>query len=619
MNHISPRQPYPPSKNRIARVLESKRSLRRTVTLGLVVILVLVTVGTVLAQTLPETQPNASAGMAVFSDRCANCHGPQGMGDGELAANLPSPPASLASSDFIRAAVPNDMFNTITNGRLDAGMPPFGPSSTNPLEDQDRWHAIAAIFSLATPVESIIQGQTVYEENCQACHGETGLGDGPEAAGLDTPPGDLSSMEYWFSRSNQDVFDSLSGNEISAHTYELSEDDIWAAVDFIRTFSYGYLDIQALFRPLETATISGQVTNGTTGETLTGDSEVIAQLRGFTADLDITLDLTTTVGTDGRFRFDLTDVSPEWFFRIGIDYQDIEFGSDFGQVSFVEPEIELPVTVYEQASDPAAISVNPLHMVVVIGDGVVEVSELYVVSNNDQTVFVGEEGNVALGTFEFNLPPDAQQPTFQRGFGSLDSFLPANEVIATDNGWADTLPIRPGTGTLNMLVSYMLPYEDEATLSHVLNYDTANINLVIPDAGIEVGSADGWVSGGQQAMGETAVSTYSQSGLPAGSTLNLSLSGEPSAATSTGNVLSRNNAAELLIGAGVIFIAVAVAVFVVRQWRSEPYEEMDADELIQALADLDDDYEAGLIDEAEYLRERDELKAELLALWQETA
>src|SRR5688572_18135064 len=35
-------------------------------------------------------------------------------------------------------------------------------------------------------------GQGVYAANCATCHGETGLGDGPAAVGLEPPPADLS-------------------------------------------------------------------------------------------------------------------------------------------------------------------------------------------------------------------------------------------------------------------------------------------------------------------------------------------------------------------------------------------------------------------------------------------
>lgn len=35
-------------------------------------------------------------------------------------------------------------------------------------------------------------GLAVYSANCATCHGETGLGDGPAAVGLEPPPADLS-------------------------------------------------------------------------------------------------------------------------------------------------------------------------------------------------------------------------------------------------------------------------------------------------------------------------------------------------------------------------------------------------------------------------------------------
>ena len=39
--------------------------------------------------------------------------------------------------------------------------------------------------------ESLRIGARVYEDTCQACHGETGLGDGPAGLALDPPPGNL--------------------------------------------------------------------------------------------------------------------------------------------------------------------------------------------------------------------------------------------------------------------------------------------------------------------------------------------------------------------------------------------------------------------------------------------
>ncbi len=567
---------------------------------------------------VPSEPPIAAAGLNTHSERCANCHGPRGLGDGELAEGLPNPPAAHASLAYLRTATPSDMFDTITNGSVPQGMPPFGPESSNPLTEEQRWAVIAAIYSLGTPIESVGDGRDIYLENCLACHGEEGAGDGPDAQDLDADPGDLTSLAYWSTTSNQAIFDMLSGDQIAAHeplaAADLAEDDLWSVVDYMRTFSYEYTDALAEFRPLETATIRGAVVNGTTGEPLSGDYS--PRLRAFTQGLDVTLDMTTTLDADGLYTFDLTDVPQEWFYRVGVTYDDVEFGSDFGQLSFDVTELDMPVTVYDSTNDPAGLNIQQLHLIFTFGEDVVQVSELYQVNNNGDTVFIGEAGDASQGTFEMSLPDGATNIAFQRGFGSVDSFIPAQEVIVTEAGFADTLPLRPGPGSLTMLATYDLPYDDELTLSHPLFYATDRVNLVLPDVGVELADTSGWVEGGQTTMEAGTISTYGQSDLPAGSELTLALEGRARAASSATAGPLRDNTAELLIGAGAAVLVIGIAAIAVRRWRLEPDQELDQDDLLQALADLDDDYEAGEIAERDYQRERAALKAELAAIWQ---
>ncbi|MCP4428674.1 MAG: c-type cytochrome, partial [Chloroflexi bacterium] len=110
---------------------------------------------------LPQAPPNAEIGLTIFADRCANCHGPTGNGDGELAADLPKPPRQLSDPEFLQTAVPATLFNHITDGIIDAGMPPFGPSSSNPINDENRWDLVAAVYSLGTSEEAVGMGQAV--------------------------------------------------------------------------------------------------------------------------------------------------------------------------------------------------------------------------------------------------------------------------------------------------------------------------------------------------------------------------------------------------------------------------------------------------------------------------
>ncbi len=581
---------------------------------------------------LPLTPPSAANGLVVFADRCANCHGPTGGGDGELSAQLPKAPAHLNDPVFREMAVPGNLFDTITNGILESGMPPFGPASSNPLDEATRWDLVAAVYSFSTPADSIGMGQAVYETNCAACHGETGLGDGPdaasEAAGLD-----LTRLDYWFSRGNDMVLADLSGSAIAEHTYDLSEAELVAVVDYGRTFSYEYAAPPAPPAAIEGAVITGIVNNGTTGDTISGGE---AMLRAFTTSFEETLSLTTTVGVDGRFQFDLPEIQPDWVFLAGYNYNDLSFSSNAGQVSNAGLPLELPITVFDTTTDPGVITYEQVHLIMEFQSAnLLQVSELYVINNGGTAVFVGESGNPDQGTIHFSLPDGAESPVFERTLGSIDSTIPATEVIETGDGWADTLPLQPGTGGLNLIISYLLPYKDGMTLSHALPYVTNRANVILPDAGVTLTGSE-WEFQGASDMGTTSFLSYAHANLPAGSTLSLTLSGDPTQTAGVGSnaVIPRNNTTELIIGGGILLIAIAAAVFVYRSWQTTPaydddyeyedkieYEEEDTEDdevnqLLQAIADLDDTYEKGGLDEADYTSKRAQLKADLKALWQ---
>ncbi len=51
--------------------------------------------------------------------------------------------------------------------------------------------AAAVLAACATEVET---GRSNYDSLCAGCHGPTGKGDGPSAAGLNPPPADLSQI-----------------------------------------------------------------------------------------------------------------------------------------------------------------------------------------------------------------------------------------------------------------------------------------------------------------------------------------------------------------------------------------------------------------------------------------
>ena len=85
--------------------------------------------------------------------------------------------------------------------------------------------------------ESLQAGAATYVQACQACHGETGLGDGPGGAGLVPPPADL--LVHVPLHGDADLFrfirDGIPDTAMVAQRDILTEYQIWHVVNYIRT------------------------------------------------------------------------------------------------------------------------------------------------------------------------------------------------------------------------------------------------------------------------------------------------------------------------------------------------------------------------------------------------
>ena len=583
-----------------------------------------------------QTPPDAVAGFEVYYEiGCDGCHGAGGAGDGEGIGQLPVAPPNFTDPDYRKTAVPRELFDAITNGNMESLMPPFGPTSPMAIEEDGRWDLVASVYSFATPNEAVANGQAVYEEACAACHGETGAGDGPEAADFDPAPTNLADPAYWVDLSNEMVFASLESSAqesdaIDGHEYSLSDDVLWDAVDYARTFSYRYFNPNAPAEPIQAALISGQVSNGSTGEIVTDGS---VRLRAFSPEIEQMLVMTTTIDADGRFQFDVTEVSPDWVYMTNTEYEGLNFSSDVAQINPAQPELDLPLTVFDLTDDPAVVNIEQVHMVVDFFGDRMQVTELYIFNNGDTAVFVGETGNPDEGTVKVYVPDAAENLNFQRAFSAMESFVPANEVIPTADGWADTIPLRPGRSNASLVVTYDLPYEDGLDLVHDLAYDTNSATVILPEAGVTV-EGEGWLSQGTQETAGGAFLSYMQTSLGAGDALAIALEGSPEfpetpPSGSAGNVIDpRNQTAEIIIGVAAFLMVALGAVYVVINRRSPNDEEdyeydedevvedgRDIDALLQRLADLDDAFENGQIEEKQYQQQRSQLKAELALIW----
>lgn len=89
---------------------------------------------------------------------------------------------------------------------------------------------------IAPTAESIAAGARAYEATCAGCHGASGEGDGPIAAGLSVRPSDLATHVPFHTDGELYAFITrgISGTPMPGFATELTPEDRWNLVNHLR-------------------------------------------------------------------------------------------------------------------------------------------------------------------------------------------------------------------------------------------------------------------------------------------------------------------------------------------------------------------------------------------------
>lgn len=96
---------------------------------------------------------------------------------------------------------------------------------------------------LAESSEVIAKGEKIYQGKggCANCHGQTGAGDGPMAAGLNPPPRNFQKHPTWRHHSEGEIFwvikHGIPGSTMPAFDGVLTDKEIWALLRFLPTLT----------------------------------------------------------------------------------------------------------------------------------------------------------------------------------------------------------------------------------------------------------------------------------------------------------------------------------------------------------------------------------------------
>jgi mono/diheme cytochrome c family protein len=156
-----------------------------------------------------QTPPGATSGKAIYDQRCVQCHGVDGRGDGAAAPVLTPRPRDFASAQFkLRTTetgslpTDDDLIRVITYGVPGTSMPGWQRflstadiaavanyiKTFSPRFAAERPQSIPAVSASvpgARTPQTVAAGKAVYEKlRCAACHGTDGKGTGAIATDL---------------------------------------------------------------------------------------------------------------------------------------------------------------------------------------------------------------------------------------------------------------------------------------------------------------------------------------------------------------------------------------------------------------------------------------------------
>jgi mono/diheme cytochrome c family protein len=99
---------------------------------------------------------------------------------------VPDGRPSAVNGQLLAAQLPISQFTTPDYYRSHSPVQAFQDLSQSGLADSQRWDVVAAIWAQNTSPAALATGQQIFAQNCAACHGETGGGNGVFANDLAT-------------------------------------------------------------------------------------------------------------------------------------------------------------------------------------------------------------------------------------------------------------------------------------------------------------------------------------------------------------------------------------------------------------------------------------------------
>jgi mono/diheme cytochrome c family protein len=580
----------------------------------------------------PAQPPSTENGAAIYTEKCAPCHGETGLGDGEQGIQLGVTVPAFGLPDVARSASLAQWYTTVTRGNIERFMPPFAS-----LSDQERWDVSAYAMTLHTSQEEINKGKQLFENNCTDC-----------------------SMDFFKDQSKMAALSEVElariiqqGNEeVTAFGTGLSEDEVWAVAAYLRTLSFDTAPVVFASTPLpatKSAAVVGTAVTldvetplaegtlvGTEQVAATGEATAVTQAGVGTVsgsvenrmEADLPSDLKVTlrgydhgadpstgpqevfsqegrVDTNGSFVFENVELSLNRIFIAEVAFDGMDLQSGFTIVKEGDTSVSLPpITLYNKTDDISNLVIDEARIFFEYGTDAVQVFNVYSFRNpGDEIIVVKLNKNSEI--------PFIKSPEGSSGFG-YEPMQDSENFVQTENGFA----IPPSESSYSLIAFASLPKSEELEFSQEFVLPITSVTVFLPE-GVTVENTE-MTDLGVQPIQNFNFQIYELDNIPAGDKLAFTVSGTPQEAATVSTPEATTSNSNLLIGAGAVGIALVLAgawMYLRDRKRVEEdhVEEKDdefesSEDVMDAILALDDLHRSKKISDEAYQQRRAELK-----------
>lgn len=463
----------------------------------------------------------------------------------------------------------------------------------------------------------LTHGAQIFADNCTACHGTTGQGDGdlvlsgqlPNAPPDFTDPATARAQTptQWFATITNGRLDKL----MPPWHDSLTEQERWSVALYTYTMSYQADDVergQAVWLE-QCAPCHGERGAGDGARASEVDALPDLTAPGALVERsDLALYNLLSGDADNIHSFgEALDEAHRW---AAVRYaRRLSLASTTLTPTDTSTAVP-PVSIQDATGDPSVVQITSLIAQVTIVQSELQVAEIVTYRNTSDRVFSGSriEGTDRVTSVIVPVPAGAR---------IVDTASdPQRYVLSGDSSaLIDTEPLLPGEDHLVHII-YTLPYDGSARLEIPLAYALEGTVRLMVQAGSLSVSSEALAAEDAEMMGGVIFEAYSAAlSQPAGYVLTAVLTRSTANDVVSTSVPTSLIASVLIALGGVALLGAAVLMYRIRRTPPVPREaEALRGFMVEQIAELDALHEQGKIDPAAYAERRDQLKRRLARL-----